>query len=121
MKHTPYFQIPEFHFKQVDGIMAETVIQCGDKKTVVDANGNGRLDAVSNTIKQFFNISYQLTSYEEHALTQGSSSRAIAYVSITSNGNVYWGVGIDEDIIRASIQALCVCVNKLPEIRTSES
>lgn len=118
---TPYFQIPEFHFKQVDGIMAETVIQCGDKKTVVDANGNGRLDAVSNTIKQFFNISYQLTSYEEHALTQGSSSRAIAYVSITSNGNVYWGVGIDEDIIRASIQALCVCVNKLPEIRSSES
>ncbi len=114
---TPYFQISECHFKQVDGIMAEATITCGDKATIVDANGNGRLDAVSNTIKQFFGISYQLSTYEEHALTQGSSSKAIAYVSITYQGDVFWGVGIDEDIISASIHALCVCVNKLPDIK----
>lgn len=118
---TPYFQISECHFKQVDGIMAETTIVCGDKKTIVDANGNGRLDAVSNTIKQYFGISYQLSTYEEHALTQGSSSKAIAYVSITCNGTTYWGAGINEDIITASIHALCVCVNKLPEIASNES
>jgi 2-isopropylmalate synthase len=118
---TPYFQIEECHFKQIDGIMAEATIHCGDKKTIVDAMGNGRLDAVSNTIKQFFNVSYQLSTYEEHALTRGSSSKAIAYVGITCNGKAYWGVGIDEDIIKASIHALTVCVNKLPEIRKSES
>ncbi len=118
---TPYFQITDCHFKQVDGIMAEVVIACGEKKTVVDANGNGRLDAVSNTLKQFFGISYQLTTYEEHALTQGSSSRAIAYVAVTCSGKKFWGVGIDEDIIKASIQALCVCVNKLPEVQSKES
>lgn len=118
---TPYFQISECHFKQVDGIMAEATITCGDKSTIVDANGNGRLDAVSNTIKQFFGISYQLSTYEEHALTQGSSSKAIAYVSITCQGNVFWGVGIDEDIISASIHALCVCVNKLPDIKKNDN
>ncbi|MCI8792248.1 MAG: 2-isopropylmalate synthase [Eubacterium sp.] len=117
---TPYFQITDCHFRQVDGIMAETEITCGDKKTIVDANGNGRLDAVSNTIKQYFGISYQLSSYEEHALTQGSSSRAIAYVGITCQGESYWGAGIDEDIIKASIHALCVCVNKLPDIKKTE-
>ena len=100
--------------------MAETTIVCGDKKTVVDANGNGRLDAVSNTIKQYFGISYQLSKYEEHSLTQGSSSKAIAYVNITCNGEIFWGVGIDEDIIKASIHALCVCVNKLPDIKKNE-
>ena len=118
---TPHFQISECHFKQVDGIMAEATILYGDKKTIVDANGNGRLDAVSNTIKQYFGISYQLSTYEEHALTQGSSSKAIAYVSITCNGQTYWGVGIDEDIITASIHALCVCVNKLPELAGKDS
>ena len=118
---TPYFQIHECHFKQIDGIMAEAVITCGDKKTTVDANGNGRLDAVSNTIKQYFGISYQLTDYEEHALTKGSSSKAIAYVSITCNGRKYWGVGMDDDIIKASIHALCVSVNKLPEIKENEA
>lgn len=117
----PYFQISECHFKQVDGIMAEATITCGDKSTIVDANGNGRLDAVSNTIKQFFGISYQLSTYEEHALTQGSSSKAIAYVSITCQGDVFWGVGIDEDIISASIHALCVCVNKLPDIKKNDN
>ncbi|MEZ3460796.1 MAG: 2-isopropylmalate synthase [Lachnospiraceae bacterium] len=119
--NTPLFQINECHFKQVDGIMAEAVITCGDRKTTVDANGNGRLDAVSNTIKQYFGISYQLSDYEEHALTKGSSSKAIAYVSVTCNGEKFWGVGMDDDIIKASIHALCVSVNKLPQIQENEA
>ena len=92
----------------------------GGKKTVVDANGNGRLDAVSNTIKQFFNVSYELSTYEEHALSHGSSSKAIAYVGITCDNKNYWGVGMDEDIIRASIHALVVAVNKLPQVAGNE-
>jgi len=96
------------------------VINFGGKKTIVDANGNGRLDAVSNTIKQFFGISYELSTYEEHALSHGSSSKAIAYVGITCEGKSYWGVGMDEDIIKASIHALTVAVNKLPQIAQND-
>lgn len=121
MDYNPVFRIAESHFKQNDGIMAEVVIQVGDKKTVVDANGNGRLDAVSNTIKQFFGINYELTVYEEHSLSNGSSSKAMAYVGITCNSSMYWGAGTDEDIIKASINALVVAVNKLPEIQNKES
>ena len=120
MDYTPTFRIADCHFKQNDGIMAETTIVCGEKKTVVDANGNGRLDAVSNTIKQFFGISYELSIYEEHALSQGSSSKAMSYVGITCNGKMYWGAGIDEDIIKSSIHALVVAVNKLPDIANDE-
>jgi len=116
----PYFTINECHFKQNDGIMAESTITYGDKNTIVNANGNGRLDAVSNTIKQFFDISYELSTYEEHAMSHGSSSKAIAYVGITCNGKNYWGVGLDEDIIKASINALVVAVNKLPQIEAKE-
>lgn len=111
--YMPYFNIPECHFKQVGGIMAEATIISGDKKTIVDANGNGRLDAVSNTIKQYFGISYQLSTYEEHALSFGSSSKAMAYVEIIQEGQHYWGAGMNEDIIKASISALVVAVNKL--------
>ena len=116
----PYFTVGECHFKQNDGIMAEASINFGGKTTVVDANGNGRLDAVSNTLKQFFDISYELSTYEEHALSHGSSSKAIAYVGITCDGKNYWGVGMDEDIIKASISALVVAVNKLPQIQKNE-
>ena len=116
----PYFTVDECHFKQNDGIMAEATITHGGTKTVVAANGNGRLDAVSNTLKQFFGISYELSTYEEHALSHGSSSKAIAYVGITCEGKNYWGVGMDEDIIKASISALVVAVNKLPQIEQNE-
>lgn len=120
IQRMPYFTVESCHFKQNDGIMAETEILFGGKKTVVDANGNGRLDAVSNTLKQFFGISYELSTYEEHALSHGSSSKAIAYVGITCGGKSYWGVGMDEDIITASVHALVVAVNKLPQIEENE-
>lgn len=117
----PYFQIVDCHFRQNDGIMAEATILYGEKKTIVDANGNGRLDAVSNTIKQYFGVNYEVAVYEEHALSQGSASKAVAYVGISCEGKTYWGAGMDEDIIKASIHALVVAVNKLPMIQTDDS
>lgn len=117
----PVFHIDECHFEQVDGITAETTINHGGETRVITAMGNGRLDAVSNAIKQYFNISYELTFYEEHSLTKGSSSKAVAYVGIICNGKTFWGVGIDADIIKASIEALTVAVNKIEAIGSSDT
>ena len=112
----PHFQIAQCYFRQENGIMAEADIVHRNQEHKVTANGNGRLDAASNTIKQYFDISYELSVYEEHALSKGSSSKAMAYVGITCQGKMYWGIGIDEDIIKASIHALVVAVNKLPQL-----
>jgi 2-isopropylmalate synthase len=111
------FKITACHFKQIDGILAEVTISHADKEHVVEANGNGRLDAVSNAIKQYFNVSYELSVYEEHALSRGSSSKACTYVGITHNGKKCWGVGIDEDIIRSSINALVIAVNQIDAVK----
>ena len=35
----------------------------------------------------------------------------MAYVGITVDGSMFWGAGVDEDIIKASIGALVVAVN----------
>ena len=111
------FKITACHFKQIDGILAEVTISHADKEHVVEANGIGRLDAVSNAIKQYFNVSYELSTYEEHALSRGSSSKACTYVGITHNGKKFWGVGIDEDIIRSSINALVIAVNQIDSVK----
>ena len=117
----PIFSVDECHFKQEDGIVAEATVHQNDNNHKITGVGNGRLDAVSNAIKHYFGISYELAFYEEHSLTKGSSSRAVAYVGVICNKKKYWGVGIDADIIKASIQALVVAVNKLPEIAESQS
>ncbi len=106
------FRIPECHFKQNDGIEASVSISYKNETKVVTAKGNGRLDAVSNALKQNFNITYELSEYAEHALSRGSSSKAMAYVGITVNDKLIWGVGMDEDIIKASINALTAAINR---------
>lgn len=116
------FQMNECHFTQKDGILASVTIVHAGVVREIKANGNGRLDAVSNAFKQYFNISYELSVYEEHALTGGSSSKAVSYVGISCNGKKYWGVGIEEDIITSSVAALTAAVNQVDQIKAvSES
>ena len=117
----PVFHVDECHFKQTDGITAEVTINHQNENRTITAMGNGRLDAVSNALKQYFNVSYELSFYEEHSLTKGSSSKAVAYVGILCNGKPFWGVGIDADIIKASIEALTVAVNKLEDIGSADT
>lgn len=115
MRKNSVFSIPECHFKQIDGIRAEVTIEQKRERRVVETSGNGRLDAVSNAIKSCFGIPYVLSVYEEHAISKGSSSKAASYVGIRYEEKMYWGVGVDEDIIKASIAALVCAVNKLAE------
>ena len=115
------FTIVDCNFKKEgEGILAETTLCHTGENRTISASGNGRLDAVSNAIQQYFGISYELSFYEEHSLTKGSSSKACAYVGIICKGERYWGVGIDEDIIHASMEALAVAVNKIDEIKEAE-
>ncbi|MGF7016508.1 2-isopropylmalate synthase [Lachnospiraceae bacterium PF1-21] len=109
----PVFHVDEYHIRRGDSTFADVKISRGEEVNTVTAMGNGRLDAVSNAIKQYFNVNYELSFYEEHSLTTGSSSQAVAYVGIQLEKKTYWGVGIDQDIITASIEALTVAVNKL--------
>ena len=113
-------KLKEVHFVQKDGgIETEISLDKSGVPKLYHGKGNGRLDAVSNIIKQYFGISYELSVYEEHALSHGSSSKAMSYVGITCYGQMYWGVGIDDDIIRSSISALVVAVNQVPSIKSS--
>lgn len=107
------FEIPECHFKQDKGIQAEVTIEQAGIERVISATGNGRLDAVSNAIKTYFGMDYELSVYEEHAISRGSHSKAAAYVGVVHDGKYYWGVGVDEDIIKSSIAALVSAANKL--------
>ena len=111
---SPY-NISEVHFKQHNGIIAEVTTTYRDRTNVIIASGNGRLNAVSNALKKHYRLEYDLVTYEEHALEQSSSSRAIAYVGIRrkSDGDLFWGAGVDVDIIRASIDALLTAVNNM--------
>lgn len=101
------------HFQQVNGgITTQVTSIFNGKQITTEAEGNGRLNAVSNALKKAYNFEYDLVTYQEHALEQSSSSKAIAYVGIRKpDGTLSWGAGVDADIIRASIDALVTAIN----------
>ena len=107
------YSINEVHFQQKeDGIVTRVTSTFRGKTIVTEASGNGRLDAVSNALKKAYELKYTLETYQEHALEQSSSSQAIAYVGIRKpDGTLAWGAGVDQDIIRASIDALVTAIN----------
>ena len=114
--YTPVFEVKGCHFRQEDGITATVNIIKDGKKNLVETTGNGRLNAVSNSFAEFFEKPCEIICYEEHALEDGSDSSAIAYVGIKGEDNrLYFGIGIDPDILRASIDALITAMNRSME------
>ena len=112
-KYTPVFKISEVHFKQINGIQTVVTINENGEKYNVEDGGNGRLDAVSNALASHFGKPCDIFCYEEHSLKKGSDSSASAYVGVTGeDGKNYFGIGIDHDIIRASIDALESAMNR---------
>lgn len=103
--------------KEPDGTRKGTVDLFVDgKATTFIAQGNGRLDAVSNALQKNLGITYKDLTYSEHALEIGQSSRAMAYIGIIGEkGHVTWGAGMDTDIITASILALFSAINRMKQ------
>jgi 2-isopropylmalate synthase len=88
------------------------ILMNGETRTV-RAVGNGPLDAFCAALKTGVTGDFNLCSYHEHALNGGSSARAAAYIEIEiSGGEKIWGVGVDTDIIVASIKAVLSCLNR---------
>ncbi len=91
----------------------EAVIEDAGVAKNIEAEGNGPLDAFCAALKSGLNVDFSLSRYHEHALSKSSSSKAVAYIEITTaDGSKKWGVGIDTDIIVASIKAVLSALNR---------
>ena len=109
-----HIELVDYHFvRRGEKIKAMITIRDHGKTYDITAEGNGRLDAVSNAIQKHVGIDFTNLTYSEHALSSGSSSKAVTYVSITfDDGKTIWGAGVHDDIIASSIRALMCAVNK---------
>ena len=104
----------DYHFvRSADSMKAFVTVEYNGVKKDISANGNGRLDAISNAFKANLGFEYSNLTYTEHALTSDSDSKAVTYVSIMApTGKVYWGVGVHDDIIASSVYALVSAINR---------
>lgn len=77
---------------------------------VADGFGNGPIDALLDALA----VDVQVQSYEERSLGQGADARAVAFVELGVTGlpGDLYGVGIDPNILTASIKAVFSGLNR---------
>jgi 2-isopropylmalate synthase len=85
--------------------------------TSLEGEGNGPLSAFVAAINELpqsdgqgFDV--RVLDYAEHALSSGGDAVAAAYVECLVRDSVYWGVGIDANIVTASLKAVISAVNR---------
>ncbi len=92
----------------------EAVVYVDGREQRLSASGNGPLDAFCAALKKDAGLEFTLHAYHEHALTKGSSSKAVSYIEVLDNkGEGWWGAWVDTDIIIASIKALLSALNRM--------
>ncbi|MDF2820679.1 MAG: leuA [Clostridiales bacterium] len=75
--------------------------------------GNGPIDSLKKALQSAGFDAFKVLSYNEHALTQGSDSKAAAYIELEDEkGKKCFGVGVDNNITVASIKAVFSAVNR---------
>jgi 2-isopropylmalate synthase len=73
--------------------------------------GNGPIDAFIHALSDV-DVAVRVLDYAEHAMSAGGDAQAAAYVECEVDGQTRWGVGIDANIVTASLRAVASAVNR---------
>jgi 2-isopropylmalate synthase len=92
-----------------DALTVEAVLD--GAPTVLTGTGNGPISAFFDALAAI-GIDARLLDYTEHTLSEGASAQAAAYIECAIDGRVLWGIGIDPNTTRASLQAVVSAVNR---------
>jgi 2-isopropylmalate synthase len=96
--------------EQGDGARIKLTVEVNGSRHVLDGEGNGPLDALMHAM----GVPVRIQHYEERALTQGADAKAIAIAEMAGadvTGSAF-GVGIDANLVTASIRAVVSGVNR---------
>ena len=101
-----------FEDNKLQGI--RLTVEANGQPHVLSGEGNGPIDAAIHALQQS-GIKLNIRSYEERSMGKGGDAKACAFVEVTQNGRERecYGVGMDANIVTASIKALISGLNRL--------
>jgi len=88
-------------------------VRMGGVERHIEGVGNGPIAAFVDALSQGCDLALSVADYREHALGAGADARATAYVQVKNGGEAgLWGVGIDANIITASLKAVASAASR---------
>ncbi len=92
-----------------DELTVEAVVD--GEPTVLKGTANGPLAAFVDALRGI-GTDVRVLDYVEHTMSEGEGAQAAAYVECAIDDKVLWGVGVDANIVRASMKAVVSAVNR---------
>jgi 2-isopropylmalate synthase len=81
------------------------------QEITVQGIGNGPIAAFVSALSTL-DVDVRVLDYAEHALSSGGDATAASYVECALGERVLWGVGLDANIVIASLKAVISAVNR---------
>ena len=80
---------------------------------VIRGSGNGPIDGFVAAMRRESGLDFDVARYHEHAIGSGANASAVAYLELRlADGSAVFGVGIDRNIVTASLKAVLSGVNR---------
>jgi 2-isopropylmalate synthase len=90
----------------------EATVRFQNSERWIKGQGNGPIAAFVGALGRDLGLGVEIVDYHEHALGEGADARAAAYIEAKVGGKTRWGVGIDANIVTASVRAVVSAVNR---------
>ena len=107
---------PQYRLSEADGTVNMTAeIEVEGQKYFLEGAGTGPIDAFVQSLSAAVGRNVRVLNYAEHAIGEGASAKAIAYVEMrVDDADVCYGVGIDANIVSASLRAIISGLQRVP-------
>ena len=108
-------ELISFELNTIDGGKDSIKVEAKLKQNKLEfsGSGNGPIDAMIQGINEKMGLNLSVTDYHQHSLGTGSDAKAVAYIEVSDGNKTRWGVGIDENTIRASLRAIMIGFDKI--------
>jgi 2-isopropylmalate synthase len=76
------------------------------RRVELTGSGNGPIDAFVQGLAAATGRSIRVLDYHEHSIGAGADARAVAYLELRIDDHTRFGVGVDSNIVSASLKAI---------------
>lgn len=91
----------------------EATVAFNNQPQTITGSGNGPIDAFVDALKTAYSLDFRVVDYHQHATGSGADAQSACYVEIqVGKGETRYGVGLDSNIVCASLIAVCSAVNR---------
>jgi 2-isopropylmalate synthase len=81
-------------------------------ETLLSGTGNGPVDAFVHALREGVGADVHVLAYLEHATGTGEDATAVAYVQLRAGTRTVYGVGLDPNIVTATLKAVIAALNR---------